>query len=161
MDAWRGYGALFRAALSGGNVVRSHAIAEHLPGTRVRVRPRLRVRAGLWKGGKHRLVHVVGRNSSNRIFGWSGLERKGGAAGCRAMMTGLRGTVMRFSYANIFHWISDLFEFFFRGISFAARLINCFLPTAGPPPPPLPSQQRLAMTREREVVRGSGGSGTC
>ena len=63
MHALRGYGALFRAAISGGNVVRGHAIAEQLSGTRVRVRRQ--VRAGLWEGGKHRLMRMVGGSGSN------------------------------------------------------------------------------------------------
>jgi len=107
MHALRGYGALFRAAISGGNVVRGHAIAEQLSGTRVRVRRQ--VRAGLWEGGKHRLMRMVGGSGSNGLFGCSGLEGQSGAAGGYGVMSVLRSATMRMSHINSFHRrISDL-----------------------------------------------------
>jgi hypothetical protein len=105
MHALHDYGALFCAAISGGNVVRGHAVAEHLSGTRVRVRRQ--VRAGLREGGEHRLMRMVGGSGSNGLFVYSGLEGKSGAAGGCSMMSVLRSAAMRMSYTYSVHRISD------------------------------------------------------
>jgi hypothetical protein len=106
MHALRGYGALFCTAISGGNVVRGHAVAEHMSGTRVRVRRQ--VRAGVREGGEHclRLMGMVGGGSSSGLFMWSGLEGKSGAAGGCGVMSVLRSAAMRMS-TNSVHRISD------------------------------------------------------